>query len=400
MIATPFMHTDQHVNVAEIEKPNYMIVDLVYGTRPNIIKAAALYAKWRETRHCWPFALRLIDTGQHWDQTLSAHQCRALNLPAPAFNLHMGHRQNATGGRPPGYDPTPRMAAIANVAQAYKTVLASGTKPAATIAIGDVNGSVGVAQAANTCNVSLFHLEAGLRGGIDAKAEEANRHELDRRCHYLWAPDESAAANLLAENTPSDRITVTGNIMIDALLRFAPQHRETAHQIAPTVLVTIHRAENTDDQMRLKPIVKSILEVAQSHQVIWPLHPRTKHALDQLALTPFIEKCTTISLLPALPYPAFMARLNAASAIITDSGGILEECAFLGKPAVIVRPQTERPHAMAHCGFHHCAPADIARYLNHALPHPPTPFRPKGWDGKAAERMLQDLSARLQNMPG
>ncbi|MEQ5777946.1 UDP-N-acetylglucosamine 2-epimerase [Thalassospira sp. NFXS8] len=389
-----------------------MIVDLVYGTRPNIIKAAALYAKWQETRNEWPFELRLIDTGQHWDNTLSAAQSSILGLPAPAFNLHIGTLLANADHRSTIARPTRREATIIAARQAYDSLLMSAP-PAATIAIGDVNGSVGVAQAAHQHNITLFHLEAGLRGGTDAKAEEANRHALDHLCDYLWAPDEIAAGNLTAEDIPQSRITVTGNIMIDALLRFAPHNEETdtkhhsrpeylpQNVEIPTILVTIHRAENVDDRARFIRIVQSIHEISQTCKVIWPLHPRTKQMLDQANLTSPLEAIPPnhIQFLPSLPYPAFMTHLNAASAVITDSGGILEECAYLGKPAVIVRPQTERAHAMAHCGFHHCDPANIVTNLKQALSRTPALFRPKGWDGKAANRMLHDLSKRLQNLP-
>ncbi|OSQ37471.1 UDP-N-acetyl glucosamine 2-epimerase [Thalassospira mesophila] len=374
-----------------------MIVDLVYGTRPNIIKAAALHAQWRETREQWPFELRLIDTGQHWDDTLSADQCRALGLPTPAFNLQAGHRQSHNGNIAGSPHTSQRSPFISTVAQAYGALLTT-IPPTATIAIGDVNGSVGVARAAHQHHVPLFHLEAGLRGGIDAKAEEANRYELDQICDYLWAPDDVAAANLGSENIPKNRITVTGNIMIDALLRFAPlvpPDDITQRPNRSSVLVTLHRAENIDDPVRFKSIVRSITEIAQTRRVIWPLHPRTKPVLTQLGL----PATTGLTLLPPLPYPAFTARLNAASIVVTDSGGILEECAYLGKPAVIVRPHTERPHAVAHCGFEQCEPTDMVKHLDQALRCPPTPFRPQGWDGKAAMRMLQDLTARLQNLP-
>ncbi len=139
------------------------IVDLVFGTRPNIIKAAGLYAAWRESAGNWPFNLRLIDTGQHWDDTLSHNQCRALGLPQPAYNLGVGHALKAQGDSD---TPTPhwRDNVIARTQKAYEHLLQT-TPPAASIAIGDVNGSVGIARASVQHHIPTFHLEAGLRRG-------------------------------------------------------------------------------------------------------------------------------------------------------------------------------------------------------------------------------------------
>lgn len=368
-------------------------VDLVFGTRPNIIKAAALYAAWQERRTDWPFALRLIDTGQHWDDTLSHNQRIALGLPEPARNLGIGpvlEKQRQSGNAP----PFGREAVITSTQTAYEHILQTAP-PTASIAIGDVNGSVGIARGAVKHLIPVFHLEAGLRGGCDAIAEESNRHELDHMCTYLWAPDETAQINLQNEHIPATKITVTGNIMIDALLRFSPTKPPQAPTALTqnTILVTLHRAENLVNPARFNEILTAIFKIAQAHPIVWPLHPRTRSILEQSGR--FNEISGNICLLPALAYPDFMARLKQAKLVITDSGGILEECAYLGKRTVILRPQTERPHAMAHCGFRHTEPRDLTKQTDMALHNTPTPFRPAGWQGNAAIRMLEDITSRL-----
>ncbi|OKH86381.1 UDP-N-acetyl glucosamine 2-epimerase [Thalassospira sp. TSL5-1] len=369
------------------------IIDLVFGTRPNIIKAAGLYAAWRETTHDWPFSLRLIDTGQHWDDTLSHNQRIALGLPEPACNLGVGpmlEKQRHSSNTP----PVERETVIVRTQDAYEHILQTAA-PSASIAIGDVNGSVGIARAAVKHLIPVFHLEAGLRGGSDAIAEEANRHELDHICTYLWAPDDTAYANLQAENISTAHITITGNIMIDALRRFSSTKPQQTSYILPRepVLVTLHRVENLANPTRFDEILTTISQIAQDHRVVWPLHPRTRSLLEQSVWSN--ETPGNICLVPALAYPDFMTLLRQAKLIITDSGGILEECAYLGKRTVILRPRTERPHAMAHCGFCHSEPADLIKQANLALQSHPTPFRPPGWDGNTGLRMLQDITSRL-----
>ncbi|WP_157831992.1 UDP-N-acetyl glucosamine 2-epimerase [Thalassospira marina] len=379
------------------------IIDLVFGTRPNIIKAAGLYAAWQENAGDWPFHLRLVDTGQHWDDTLSQNQRLALGLPEPACNLGIGKvlaGQNRNSVDNGATNSDWRETVISAAAHAYERLVKTAP-PTASIAIGDVNGSVGITRAAARQGVSLFHLEAGLRGGSDAIAEEANRRELDHICQYLWAPDDTALANLVAEGISTDRIAVTGNIMIDTLVRWAPLAPATATADGADavaggqhpILVTIHRAENLAPLGRFRDILSGISAIAQDHPVTWPQHPRTRQQIEK---TDWAKQTPgNICLLPALTYPDFMAQLHQAKLVITDSGGILEECAYLGKRTVILRPRTERPHAMAHCGFLHATPHDLPQQTAQALQNTPSPFRPAGWDGNAAIRMLEDITSRL-----
>ncbi|MDP2696937.1 UDP-N-acetyl glucosamine 2-epimerase [Thalassospira sp.] len=355
-----------------------MIVDLVYGTRPNIIKAAAFYAAWRDAD--WPFELRLIDTGQHWDPFLAAQQCHVLGLPAPEHNLGVGQK-SASGDD---------MIAITH--RAYANLITQ-TRPAATITIGDVTGSVGIAQAAAMNNVLLCHIEAGLRGGEDAVAENANRQKIDRLSDLLWAPDDGAYANLRREMQEHRHIKMTGNIMIDALIRFPDGGKNIPKP--HDIIVTLHRAGNVDDPERLGKIVGALRQIAQTRRILWPMHPRTRHCLQRYGLWSAIDNCHGITLCDSLPYPDFMAALRQCRAIITDSGGVQEECAWLGKPALILRDRTERAHTLNDVAIRLVSPSDLGEAITHLIATKTMPYRPAGWDGRSAERMLCHLTSVL-----
>ncbi|WP_417811608.1 UDP-N-acetyl glucosamine 2-epimerase [Thalassospira alkalitolerans] len=362
-----------------------MIIDLVYGTRPNLIKAAALYLAWQEKRDVMPFALRLIDTGQHWDPTLSDGLRVALGLPAPHYRLGIGQA---------GID---RPAIIAKANAAYCTILRKS--PAhATIVIGDVNGSLGIAKAVKSApndKMPLIHLEAGLRGGFDAIAEETNRIKIDALCDIHWAPDTSSVENLLAEGGTANHIHQVGNIVIDAMVRFGGQkiEKSSLHKGNRPVLLTLHRAENIDDIVRLSSIIEAIITLSKNTKIIWPLHPRAQDALAQSGLWRRIRDTANIQISAPMLYPAFLSALADCACVITDSGGIIDECAWLGKPGCILRPTTERAATLRASGLRLCEPANLEQTAIDLInnPDPPAPYRPEYWDGKAADRMLQTL---------
>lgn len=359
-----------------------MIIDLVYGTRPNLIKAAALYLAWWKRRDDLPFALRLIDTGQHWDPALSEGLRLSLGLPAPEIRLGIGQ---------PGNN---RSTLVQNADEAYCRVM--GQSPSqATIAIGDVNGSLGVARAAKKHSIFLIHLEAGLRGGFDAIAEESNRTEIDRLCDMLWAPDETAANNLRKEGINANGVHNVGNIVIDAMLCFGGSSVPIVSSSPGTgpVLLTLHRAENIDNLVRLSSIVNAIVDLARETEIIWPLHPRAQSALVKSGLWRRIRDSGNIKITSPILYPDFLSVLFNAPYVITDSGGMIDECAWLGKAGCVLRPTTERPTALNASALEICEPEYLVKKASSLLKgnRPISPFRPAGWDGKAAERMLDTL---------
>ncbi|WOI11157.1 UDP-N-acetyl glucosamine 2-epimerase [Thalassospira lucentensis] len=361
-----------------------MIIDLVYGTRPNLIKAAALYLAWQEKRDDLPFILRLIDTGQHWDPALSEGLRLSLGLPVPEIRLGIGQPGNS------------RHTLVQNADDAYCRML--GQSPAqGTIVIGDVNGSLGVARAAKRNSTYLIHLEAGLRGGFDAVAEEANRTEIDGLSDMHWAPDKAAADNLHKEGIKAKGIHNVGNIVIDAMIRFGGSTTAIWSSSAQTgpVLLTLHRAENIDNLVRLSSIIDAIIDLAHETPIIWPLHPRAQGAFAQSGFGRRIRDAGNIKIVAPMLYPDFLAALVAARYVITDSGGIIDECAWLGKVGCILRPTTERATALEASALELCEPADLVQTATNLTNRtaPLVPFRPAGWDGKTANRMLDTLAA-------
>ena len=291
-------------------------------------------------------------------------------------------------------------------------------KPDRVLVHGDTTTSFAAALAAYYRMIPVGHVEAGLRSG-DIYApfpEEMNRKLTDAIADRLFAPTESAKANLLAEGTPGDRITVTGNTVIDALLSITQRIkddealRREQESLFPfldaasdparrLILVTGHRRENFG--AGLERICAALAELAQRGDVdiIYPVH------LNPHVSGPVRESLgdePNIHLMPPLDYLPFVYLMDRADLIITDSGGIQEEAPSLGKPVLVIRDVTERPEAVDAgtvklVGTDTAAiVAESARLLNdnaayQAMGRAHNPYG----DGNAAGRIVEELSRDL-----
>jgi len=214
---------------------------------------------------------------------------------------------------------------------------------------GDTNTVLASALTAVKCRVPFAHVEAGLRSWNMLMPEEVNRRVADAVASLHFAPTEWAALNLLFEGISISSIHVTGNTIVDALLKFMPRVRAQSEDVLSKyglekdnyILVTIHRAENTDNDYRLISIVKALLELAKQWKIVFPMHPRTKNALARLGLLENIKN--TIKVLDPLGYFEFLALLSNCRVVLTDSGGVQEEAFTLKIPTVTLRYNTERP---------------------------------------------------------
>ncbi|MDD5656985.1 MAG: UDP-N-acetylglucosamine 2-epimerase (non-hydrolyzing) [Elusimicrobia bacterium] len=306
----------------------------VLGTRPEAVKLAPLLRRLRGDR---AVSLRLCASAQHrelLDQMLKVFGLR------PHEDLDLMR---------PGQTPS---SVLARLLPRLDRALAH-RRPDLLLVQGDTTTALGAALAAFHRGVPVAHLEAGLRTGDLSRPfpEEANRILIDRLSALLLAPTPGARRNLLAEGAPAERIAVTGNTTVDAVLWAARRPRPWRCRAlaawtaapGPIVLVTLHRRESFGAPLR--GMLNALLQAArrdERRRWVFPVHPTPPVA----RLAPRLLRHPRILLTPPLDYLDCVRLMRRCEAIVTDSGGIQEEAPSLGKPVFILRDKTERPEAL------------------------------------------------------
>ncbi|KJS54807.1 UDP-N-acetylglucosamine 2-epimerase [Streptomyces rubellomurinus subsp. indigoferus] len=308
-------------------------VAVVLGTRPELVKLAPLI-------HELGAATRLVHTGQHWDEAMSGRFLRDLDLPRPELLTGVGGR--------------PRAGQIAQSLAQLDAAFAED-RPAAVVVQGDTNATLAGALAANAREIPLVHVEAGLRSHDRAMPEEHNRVMVDHVSDLLCAATGDNVANLRAEALAEERIALTGNTVVEVVRRRLPDETAraallAAHGLRPDayVLATVHRPENTDTAEALGAVLAELDRIARAGTpVLFPMHPRTRAAVERFALDGLLAH---LAVTEPIGYGDFLGLANHAALLVSDSGGVQEECTVLGRPLLVVRRSTERPEAMA-AGF-------------------------------------------------
>jgi UDP-N-acetylglucosamine 2-epimerase (non-hydrolysing) len=348
-------------------------VAVVIGTRPEIVKLAPVVRMLGRRA-------RLIHTCQHRDDELSGVFLSAARLPEPETLS--------------GICGEPRHAQIGRMTERLGGIFTE-RPPAAVLVQGDTNTVSAAAQAANYAGVPVVHVEAGLRSHDRAMPEEINRCLTGVLADLHCAPTPRAVASLRAEGVPAARIALTGNTIVEATLEMLPDDA-AARQIAAGlgaepggyVLATIHRPENTDDPRRLRVILDELSKLGLP--VLLPLHPRTRAAAGRHGLGAALDRLRPI---PPADHRTFLALARHARLLVSDSGGVQEECTVLKRPLIVVRNSTERPESVT-AGFAHLVQpgaviGELGRELisdeglSGRLAAIPCPFG----DGKASERI-------------
>lgn len=318
---------------------------LVFGTRPEAIKMAPLVkALQRDTEH---FETKVCVTAQHrqmLDQVLEVFGIVPeydLNIMAPGQDL---------------YDITSKV--LLGLRGVFKEFA-----PDVVLVHGDTTTSMAAGLAAFYQQIKVGHVEAGLRTYdlLSPWPEEMNRQVTDRLCHYYFAPTHQSEENLLRENIDGNRIFVTGNTVIDALLMAvgiisdSPEKQQELHKILKVkgyiltdreyILVTGHRRENFGEGFL--HICKAIKEIAAEHpdvDIVYPVHlnPNVQKPVYEL-----LSGLSNVYLIDPLDYLPFIYAMQHSLLLLTDSGGVQEEAPSLGKPVLVMRDTTERPEAVA-----------------------------------------------------
>ena len=373
----------------------------VVGARPNFMKIApfmralsALDGDGGMLEHT------LVHTGQHYDEAMSRSFFKVLDIPEPDIDLGIGSGSHAEQvGR--------TMIAFERVVQ--------DCKPDWVVVVGDVNATCACSITARKEHVRVAHIEAGLRSFDLNMPEEINRMVTDRLSDILFTTEESANRNLEREGTPPDQVCFVGNVMIDTLehqrdaaaalnpaeiARANQLPGQVLHAAAPEddayALLTLHRPSNVDDNVVLDRLVRLLVdELSVDCALLWPLHPRTRRQLELFGLWEAVLACPRICLMNPIGYRE-MLRLNmGARVMLTDSGGVQEECCVLGTACLTLRENTERPATLRENGGPSMLVGNdvgtIRRAYGVVSRLPRSPYRPPLWDGHAAERIAQEV---------
>ncbi|MEE8442777.1 MAG: UDP-N-acetylglucosamine 2-epimerase (non-hydrolyzing), partial [Dehalococcoidia bacterium] len=268
---------------------------------------------------------------------------------------------------------------------------------------GDTNSALAGALAAAKLHTPVAHVEAGLRSFDRGMPEEINRLVADQVSDLLFTPSEDGNENLSNEGIPAEKVHFVGNVMIDTLVSALAQedrlHRAGPEEAAglldqldgrPYILVTLHRPSNVDDPPTLQAILSALLEVSRQVPVIFPMHPRTRQRVQELAP---LDQSEGLHILNPCGYFDFLALMRKASVVVTDSGGIQEETTYLGIPCLTVRPNTERPVTITQgtnrlvASRHGALVSAIQDALRQGA-QDETRQPPALWDGQAGQRIV------------
>lgn len=316
-------------------------IHLVAGARPNIIKIAPLYKLLSRQTWCEP---EIVWFTQHYTPELSSDNFDDFGIEKPDHVVDI-----------PAAEFGERLGAMIT----RYIALCETERPDIVIVAGDVDTSLGASLAARRMGIPLVHLEAGLRSYEPGMPEETNRVIIDSVADVWLSPSEAALQNLvLHEGKPPEKVHFVGNIMIDSLRLMLDTDLQdemlAEHGIGdkPFGIATFHRPANVDTLERANWILHTLRGIAGQYPIVFPMHPRTRKMFDALGLLEQFEALSEVLVLPALRYSRFINLLARARFILTDSGGVQEEAAYLRKYCFTLRDTTERP-VTVYCGSNH-----------------------------------------------
>jgi UDP-N-acetylglucosamine 2-epimerase (non-hydrolysing) len=370
----------------------------VVGARPNFMKIAPFNRAIEDYNKTAKEKIRhvLVHTGQHYDSSLSQSFFSALNIPDADVNLHIGSGTHAEQ--------------VGHTMITFEKLI-KVLKPDWVVVVGDVNATLACSVTAKKEHIKVCHIEAGLRSGDMRMPEEINRLVTDRLSDLLLTPDKMSSENLRKEGVDESKIRFVGNIMIDTLeankdiakalsfediLRDNAMNRIYKKAVDSYALMTMHRPSNVDHKEVLEPLIDFLLnEVAKEQPLIWPMHPRAEKQLKEFQLWDTVFKHPNIILLKPLGYHPMLKLNMGAKIMLTDSGGLQEECTILGTPCLTLRWNTERPITLRKYGGASMLVGNKIEKIRAAYHEMLTlevkPQRPELWDGHTAERCLQAI---------
>jgi UDP-N-acetylglucosamine 2-epimerase len=352
----------------------------VVGARPQFIKAKLLVDGLKEKG----IDHALVHTGQHYDYEMSKIFFDELTIPRPRYNLNVG-----------SHTPGKQLSLI--IERLEKVLLKE--KPEIVIAYGDTNSTLAAALTAVKLQITLCHVEAGLRSYNRTMPEEINRVVTDHLSDILFCPSQTAVNNLAKEGI-SDGVHLVGDIMYDLLLQFKDIASKDSKILSRLKLVpknyllaTLHRPANADSATNIKRILRAFKEINQ--HIVLPLHPRTLRTLKKNAIK--LPPC--VQLIKPVGYLDILTLEKNARIIITDSGGVQKESYWLGVPCVTLREETEWLETVKN-GWNVLVGSDPDRLVEEIRRIKLPKKRPQLYgDGHTTPRIVNYLKNKLRKYP-
>lgn len=359
-----------------------MKIIAVVGARPNFMKIAPIL---NQMKHYPEHSIILVHTGQHYDIDMSKVFFDNFFIPAPDYNLGIGSGNHG--------EQTGRI-----MIESEKVCIKEN--PDLVLVVGDVNSTLAGAIAAKKLNIKIAHIESGLRSFHMAMPEEVNRVLTDAISDYLFVSEEIGMRNLSAEGISRDKQFLVGDIMIDALLlvmdKIKDKKQPAKYHLEENeyIVVTAHRPANVDNRDNLRRIIGALKQVERKCPLIFPIHPRTKKNIEKFGFGKDIQSMKNLIITEPQDYIGFMSLISGCKAVITDSGGLQSETAYLCKPCITLRDTTEKP-ATIKCGSNRLAGTDtdkIIKAVDDVLSGTwSTISAPELFDGKTSQRILSVL---------
>lgn len=357
---------------------------IIVGTRPNFIKITQFGKEFAKYKGKLDY--KLVHTGQHYDNNMSALFFEQLQLKEPDVTLNIK-----------GKSPSNQIGTI--IIQLSE--LFTEWQPDLAVVVGDVNSTLAAAIAANKSGIRIAHLESGLRSFDREMPEEINRLLTDLITDDFFITEQSGVDNLTKELTHEAGLHFVGNTMIDTLVAFeeAIQADTILEEIKVTknsyALMTMHRPRNVDTEESLLKIIDIVKKIVKNSHLVFPMHPRTKKSLEKHHLFTWLKNNSAVTLTKPLGYLAFQKLIANSKYVITDSGGIQEETTYRQVPCLTLRPNTERPSTIT-IGSNELVPFDPIIIGNRIQAIHDGTFKkgkiPPLWDGKATRRIVTEIA--------
>lgn len=374
--------------------PRRRCVLCVVGARPNFMKIMPLMRAF--ATRAPGLDVKLVHTGQHYDVEMNSRFFSQLGIPTPDVSLEVGSGTHAVQ--------------TAEIMKRFEPVVDENS-PDVVLVVGDVNSTIACSLVAAKKGVRVVHVEAGLRSRDRSMPEEINRILTDQLSDRLYITEDEAIANLVAEGIHVDKIVHAGNVMIDTLLSSrgdAIPAAETLEQALGEAackwlevgygLLTLHRPSNVDEPDSLRRLLETVTRLSERLPIVFPMHPRTQARIEEFGLGGIIAQ-SRVAVLGPQGYLEMLGLLDGARLVLTDSGGVQEESTALGLPCLTLRENTERPVTIRE-GTNVLVGTDAAAIetaFEDALSRGRSAERrPRNWDGRAAERIVDDLVTWLE----
>jgi UDP-GlcNAc3NAcA epimerase len=303
-----------------------MKVASVVGARPNFVKMGPIHKSLISSgiEHL------IVHTGQHYDYEMSEIFFSDFELPRPNIHLDVGSGSSCFQ--------------IGEIVKRLEEKLMQRDVDLVLV-YGDTNSTLAGAICANKCSIKLGHIEAGLRSYDFTMPEENNRVLTDHVSNYLFAPTRNAVNNLKKEKIRG-KVYYTGDLSVEIINKIKVISKQSKIldilnlKSRSYLLLTMHRAENTSSRDYFIQLLKAFESLIDS-TIVFPIHPRTKKMFKTFGLLDRLQKCSNVIMLLPVGYIDFIALLQNALKVVTDSGGIQKEAYLLKVPCITMRKNTE-----------------------------------------------------------